>query len=370
MSSRPSYGYTACCGYRTNAHFSTRVLSSPYDTCADAYHPFGYVLALLLEACLRYQAGTPHPDVVHLSAHFLRGTSLAPFTVRVRTLRTGKTFANVLADFVQGEHTNVTCHLIFGVLSPSTGSDASLSFTPPSPYAPRCPLATHPSKCPTNLVPRGHWTFRSRLAAGDDPSILARNSPDTRARIASSSDSTSSGGLESGVWLELLPDNASPSDTGNAGSSSSSKNPETPLTLTTPALAFFADAFLPSPLLLSKSELKGLKPGWFPTVTMSVDFLHPIPPPQTPTHASRTVGIYARTRFFTRPQSRHETYCEVWSAPSNVTSASDRSEQADDDGRWRDEQVCLAVSTQMSLMVARNSKEGFGQQKQKDKPKL
>lgn len=99
---------------------------------------------------------------------------------------------------------------------------------------------------------------------------------------------------------------------------------------------------------------------------MSIHFLAPIPPPSSPTHASRTVGVYARTRFFARPQSRHETYCEVWSAPANLTSTSTSN---DDDGSWRDERVCLAVSTQMSLMVARNSQEGFGQQKN-DKPKL
>lgn len=61
----------------------------------------GYVLALIVEACLHHQKSTRHPDPYHLTAHFLRATSVGPFEVRIHTIRSGRGMSNVHADLVQ-----------------------------------------------------------------------------------------------------------------------------------------------------------------------------------------------------------------------------------------------------------------------------
>ncbi len=45
------------------------------------------------------------------------------------------------------------------------------------------------------------------------------------------------------------------------------------------------------------------------------------------------------------PQGRHEGYVEIWTAPTNI------GEGKPIDG-WRDQQVCLAIATQMALVVS------------------
>lgn len=78
----------------------------------------GYVLGLILEACIQYQqrVRNSHPDPVHISAHFLRSTAAfanlkdgnesekvpATFEVTVRTVKIGKGFTNLAAELVQG----------------------------------------------------------------------------------------------------------------------------------------------------------------------------------------------------------------------------------------------------------------------------
>jgi hypothetical protein len=44
------------------------------------------------------------------------------------------------------------------------------------------------------------------------------------------------------------------------------------------------------------------------------------------------------------PQSRHEAYVEIWTAPTNI------GENKPTDG-WRDKQICLAIATQMALVI-------------------
>ncbi|KIJ34871.1 hypothetical protein M422DRAFT_263054 [Sphaerobolus stellatus SS14] len=43
----------------------------------------GYALGLLIEAYQKAQADTPHPEVMHVTSHFLRTTAILPFEVRI-----------------------------------------------------------------------------------------------------------------------------------------------------------------------------------------------------------------------------------------------------------------------------------------------
>lgn len=83
--------------------------------------------------------------------------------------------------------------------------------------------------------------------------------------------------------------------------------------------------------------------SWYPTMVMTLEFKFPIPA----TAADRTVGIFTSGTFINDPRGRHDTYVEVWSAPSDIGEG----ETAVRKG-WRDQQVCLAVASQMALTVS------------------
>ena len=93
--------------------------------------------------------------------------------------------------------------------------------------------------------------------------------------------------------------------------------------------------------------------SWFPTVTLSIEFKNKIPPPSSSLHADRTVGLYSYGRFVTAPQGRHDAYVEVWTAPSNIGEGSEVD-------NWRDNQVCLAIATQMALTLPMQVNEKLG----------
>jgi len=88
-------------------------------------------------------------------------------------------------------------------------------------------------------------------------------------------------------------------------------------------------------------------------MTLSIEFKNKIPSPSS-VHADRTVGLYSFGRFITAPQGRHDVYVEVWTAPSNIGEGRDVSDN------WRDDQVCLAVATQMALTLPMEVNERLG----------
>jgi hypothetical protein len=77
----------------------------------------GYVLALIVDACMHYQSSTAQPDPIHVTAHYLRTTSVSHFEVHIRTLKTGKGFSNIVADLIQKASTTTsTARAFFHVL--------------------------------------------------------------------------------------------------------------------------------------------------------------------------------------------------------------------------------------------------------------
>ena len=79
-------------------------------------------------------------------------------------------------------------------------------------------------------------------------------------------------------------------------------------------------------------------------MVMTIEFKFPLPKPDNPHCSQRTVASYARGKFINDPSGRHDTYIEVWTAPTNI------GEGVESDG-WQKHQRCLAVANQMALIV-------------------
>lgn len=61
----------------------------------------GYALCLIVNACVSSQAAKKHTDIAHVSSHFYRATSFAPFQVHIRTRRTGTFYSYLSAELIQ-----------------------------------------------------------------------------------------------------------------------------------------------------------------------------------------------------------------------------------------------------------------------------
>ena len=66
----------------------------------------GYVLALIVEACLIHQRETRHPDPIHVSSHFLRPSIVGPCRIEIATMKGGNTLETLTAKLIQ----NVCAH--------------------------------------------------------------------------------------------------------------------------------------------------------------------------------------------------------------------------------------------------------------------
>lgn len=72
----------------------------------------GYVFALILEACIKYQSTTRHVDPLHATAHFLRTTYTTAFNVSIQTVKIGAGFTNVTAELIQEVQTTHFNHIV------------------------------------------------------------------------------------------------------------------------------------------------------------------------------------------------------------------------------------------------------------------
>lgn len=107
-------------------------------------------------------------------------------------------------------------------------------------------------------------------------------------------------------------------------------------------IAYFADMQLAFPILLPDQTHRGNV--WQATLALTIQFFFPIPNPDSPHHASHTLGVYGRSNFLAAPYARHDGYAEVWTAPSNIGEGEIKA-------GWRDKQVCLASATQTSVAM-------------------
>ncbi|KAJ6567148.1 thioesterase-like superfamily-domain-containing protein [Mycena capillaripes] len=283
----------------------------------------GYALALIVQACIENQARSEHPDPLHVSAHYLQPTKTSAFEVQIRVLKRGRSFVNIIADLIQNGRSCITAHFIFGKIPPS----ARPLIDPSSGYARRHPLLGHPSEAVvTKFPPIFGFPHRVRWAA--DMHLRSQNNPDSPARGA-----VTGGGMAVwGAWVELVDKDER---------------------LTPASLAFFADCG-ENMATLFPSSVTGvdMRSLWLPTLILTLQWKAPIPPPSA-MHSTRTIGMYIVSGYLSPPQNRHDTFIEIWSAPSNI------GEGAAVDG-WRDAQVCLGVATQMQLMVSGSLNEKAG----------
>ncbi|KAJ7144998.1 thioesterase-like superfamily-domain-containing protein [Mycena crocata] len=275
----------------------------------------GYLVCLIVQSCIQNQADSKNPltDPLHVSVHFLQPTKTSTVEVQIRILKRGRNFVNILADLVQGHRTCITAHLIFGKIPPSTGP----LIDPLTGYARRYPLQGHPSKVNTSKM-TPIFVFGKHVRWAEDPELLSRNEANHPARKT-----TMGGGLAVwGAWIEL----------------------EKEERLTPASLAFFTDCFQ-NMATLFPSNVTGvdLRSLWLPTLTLTLEYKAPIPSPSA-MHSARTVGVRVVSGFMSEPQGRHDTFIEIWTAPSGI------GEGTEIDG-WRDAQVCLGIATQMQLMV-------------------
>lgn len=88
---------------------------------------------------------------------------------------------------------------------------------------------------------------------------------------------------------------------------------------------------------------------------MTLEFKFPIPKLSDPNTAKRTVAVFSQGKFINNPGARHDIGLEVWTAPPD---GDDATLPVSDD--WKEHQRCLAVSTQMAVVVpvAVNHKRG------------
>ena len=128
----------------------------------------------------------------------------------------------------------ITTHIIFGINEPHPNDKVNLNLNPPSTYARRHPLYTHPSKAIRKPI-HSRWNFNTHFKWSEELNILAKNQIDSPTRTNSST--IGGGGLEWGSWFEFT-----------------DKDDR----ITNPSLAFLVDIFMNAPTLLPKSERVGL----------------------------------------------------------------------------------------------------------------
>jgi len=83
---------------------------------------------------------------------------------------------------------------------------------------------------------------------------------------------------------------------------------------------------------------------WNPSLSISIEFRRKLPLVDGP-YASHTFGIFSQKRHL--ESGRWNDSVEVWSAPCDIGEKT----TAEIDEKWREKMVCVAVGSQVALMV-------------------
>lgn len=154
----------------------------------------GYLIGFIIDAVVRNQAESSHPDPIHISAHYLEPSSPGTVEIWIKEQRTGRRFWNLTADLYQEVSTfrphkrflpstipqqgkmNVTTHIIVGTLPDpaNVSKDRSMpTILPPHPYATRIPFRTHPRRAKQTEKP-AKLTFGRVIELAEDEVINER----------------------------------------------------------------------------------------------------------------------------------------------------------------------------------------------------
>ncbi|KAH6902920.1 hypothetical protein BKA70DRAFT_1433887 [Coprinopsis sp. MPI-PUGE-AT-0042] len=234
------------------------------------------------------EAKTSHIGLLHISAYFLcPSSSKVSFAVKVTSLKVGKGFTNPKANLMPEPSLGPT-------KLPQT-EDLRSNLPHPTPAIYLCTLVPPESRIrPVFGESAKHeytsWALGTQTLAKNQPSYAPRRT---------NAESVGRLGLEWAAWYEFQ------------------KEPEALGDVYIPLLV---DMFNGSVGLLP-SEERELGNTWEPTMTLSIDFKFPISELGLE-HSKRAIGLYSAGKFVNHPQSRHEVYVEVWTAPSEAGKGS------------------------------------------------
>ncbi|KAG8680459.1 hypothetical protein FRC08_016284, partial [Ceratobasidium sp. 394] len=161
----------------------------------------GYVLSLLVNACIKFQEKSKQRDPVHVTAHFMLPTRVSNYQIEIEIVHSGSRFTNLPAKLIQNGETKVMAPMVFGTLPEFDAPPSSRKFEniPPShPLYHRIPIVSHPSKCSALRISSKHYGFLQYIEHAEDPTINQRN----KSKLLAPPDAHS-GGLESGLWMQL-----------------------------------------------------------------------------------------------------------------------------------------------------------------------
>ncbi|EIN12998.1 hypothetical protein PUNSTDRAFT_60356, partial [Punctularia strigosozonata HHB-11173 SS5] len=292
----------------------------------------GYLLAIVAKATYHANEGRNQPDILHISASYLRGVSIGPCEIHTRPLSEGSSFRYVEAELHQRGHVRIKCTFIFGSLGSGATANgppdqvrSRLNITPSSPLARHVPLSHHPSRAISSpTMPQAR--FRTRVDWAIDPAPLKRNKARSRTLITGSErhgllPPEAGGGLEWAAWFDFTDED---------------------LVLEQSLIVFFSDVFGRTPDLYSAAVGKGIGDEVYysyTTLALHIDFISPFPK-DDPTTSKRSVGLYSVGKFMRN--GLHDGCVEIWSSPGLIGAGTES------DG-WREKAVCLATASQVTL---------------------
>ena len=225
----------------------------------------------------------------------------------------------------------VTVLGLFGDLTVTLERSLGHHIEIPSPYARRIPFFTHPAlmekpKAGAEIL-EAIINFGDEIQTVIDPAWPPRNAPEVRETLFEHptnghwSEKIGGGGADEGRWIELAP-----------SARGSDRNILRPSFW--PVIADLTHSY---PMLLGEPV------HWNPTMTWTVTFYGRIPP-HSKHRSDTTTGLYTHAKSVVDPDSRQLLVTEWWTAPSNLGEGEVKE-------GWREEQVCVASSEQVAIII-------------------
>jgi hypothetical protein len=293
----------------------------------DNFPHGGFVLGLVVDAAVRFQSKSEkHQDIIQLSAHFLSAVEVGPCKVQIEGIRTGRSFHNLQADFIQKGEVKIRTLLLFGSLATPKSSKNfdKLNLVPPSPFARSIPLFKHPSQTTlAKKIPQARFKTNMQWSFESDPYERNRKLGSSRnereKEFGELSLRAGGGTLEWAAWYDWTDED---------------------VILDAAIITFFSDVFQRLPDLVSWAQATDENVQWsYTTLSLNIEFKAPIPFGKLG-YSPSSVGLYSTSKFMRN--GLHDGCVEIWTSPSMIG-------QGAPTNGWREEQICLAVASQLTI---------------------